>query len=851
MSEPLRVLVLLTLALLWVIVGVTWAAESGIFARLQQDWRGCPPIRQVLAALAVAAAVAYAGEKRGVVIGKEQEVRTEFSSSAVATGETMKEGKKLRADSLQPTPCSLSDEDISRGYRLVSVTTNGAHSYEIPLDARTVGTWHQTDAHDAVAKASLDEPFPLGGQIVTSLWAHVWGKARPQLRNASNELIAIGTPMFARRGVSRLWTATTPSNTVLLTWQNFFFKGERSKKQEASADGQHSTVAADETEEEDRNRHASSLLSAPSPFHFSRVSAQLEIFHDGSFVARSNAIARAYRRVNPDDWDGDGIPNAEDDNPRVAAESPRFGPRQSLPQGAHTNNYYWVDLVVQDADALVSFAGDAPSNLPDPSFVARAGETNRVALLIGKNYAVRCLLPATVVGKSDPEVVVGWDNARTTVCWPVRFKYVDAVLPSALREARRRTRAAGRGGAMPRVVPTHLHGGVYAGAENFCCWEPALDGTPIFACDGACGCGGCSTGDMTFTLEGYAFTFGGWSCTCPRLLPNAPGDGGGRPLPFECELRPFERVEFTNTYRAVRPSGGEGDIVVTATFEENGTGETRASEDRATAVRVELRAAQIAVGNACLNRHKFGVNERVNCYQTPSSPSVTWMTPGGGCMTNGLSQYHCPLQRTTNPLKVHCLDIDYMPQMEVVEPQTIEPRNIGYWVQNVSLGAAGGIGLEFDLYVRPLDVSFAGLAVEEIPYDKGSRLGYFANNHFSNLASHTYENGAGRWLLLSVTHLFGVDAPGIYTELPRMTPDGVLTNDVKFGWAYGTLTWPIPYGWNEGITSRDAVIRGRFAEDTVHENVIFETGKTGVRKLQQVVTREIDGTVYLNGTKMR
>ena len=99
----------------------------------------------------------------------------------------------------------------------------------------------------------------------------------------------------------------------------------------------------------------------------------------------------------------------------------------------------------------------------------------------------------------------------------------------------------------------------------------------------------------------------------------------------------------------------------------------------------------------------------------------------------------------------------------------------------------------------------------------------------------------------------GCQGPNVLNRkgLPRMTPDSVLTNDVKFGWTYGTLTWPIPYGWNEGITSRDAVIRGRFAEDTTHENVIFETGKTGVRKLRQVVTREIDGTVYLNGTQMR
>ena len=49
----------------------------------------------------------------------------------------------------------------------------------------------------------------------------------------------------------------------------------------------------------------------------------VQTVRDGSFVARSNAVARAYRRVHPDDWDGDGIPNGEDDGPRVAADEPR------------------------------------------------------------------------------------------------------------------------------------------------------------------------------------------------------------------------------------------------------------------------------------------------------------------------------------------------------------------------------------------------------------------------------------------------------------------------------------------------------------------------------------------------
>ena len=33
--------------------------------------------------------------------------------------------------------------------------------------------------------------------------------------------------------------------------------------------------------------------------------------------------------------------------------------------------------------------------------------------------------------------------------------------------------------------------------------------------------------------------------------------------------------------------------------------------------------------------------------------------------------------------------------------------------------------------------------------------------------------------------------------MPRMTPSGVLTNDVHFGWREGHVRWPIPMGWQD------------------------------------------------------
>ena len=75
-----------------------------------------------------------------------------------------------------------------------------------------------------------------------------------------------------------------------------------------------------------------------------------------------------------------------------------------MPNGANTNHYYWVDVVVDQANARITFEGDGYSHLPDPVFIARVGETNRVMLLIGKAYSVSSIMPVRIVDKEDAEI---------------------------------------------------------------------------------------------------------------------------------------------------------------------------------------------------------------------------------------------------------------------------------------------------------------------------------------------------------------------------------------------------------------------------------------------------------------
>ena len=197
-----------------------------------------------------------------------------------------------------------------------------------------------------------------------------------------------------------------------------------------------------------------------------------------------------------------------------------YGPVQDLSVINETNAYCWVDIVV-DADAWVCFEGDGPSNLADPSFAAKAGETNHVVILIGKTYTINCDIPFEVVGTSDCRIdVYRHSRKMATVVWPVDI-YMDygySALMAPLRSPPQNLLAAPllglpSGGPWLRVDPDWLNGAVSM-PENVCCGVSGTGGDFEFACaNGDCGCGGCTVSG-SYTYEGYTVTFGGWECGC-------------------------------------------------------------------------------------------------------------------------------------------------------------------------------------------------------------------------------------------------------------------------------------------------------------------------------------------------
>ncbi|MGN0833350.1 MAG: hypothetical protein ACI4RD_06845, partial [Kiritimatiellia bacterium] len=143
-----------------------------------------------------------------------QKVGTDGADGARPTG-GMLGANGIAVSSSPPAAASagaaVSPADAARGYRLESVSTNDDLSYAMPKGAATVGTWRLTGAYDDVVRARLDGQedtgapafrFPLGRSLCDALWAFTWGRVRPQLRNVSNEIAAVGAPMSALPGVS-------------------------------------------------------------------------------------------------------------------------------------------------------------------------------------------------------------------------------------------------------------------------------------------------------------------------------------------------------------------------------------------------------------------------------------------------------------------------------------------------------------------------------------------------------------------------------------------------------------------------------------------------------------------------
>ena len=143
----------------------------------------------------------------------------------------------------------------------------------------------------------------------------------------------------------------------------------------------------------------------------------------------------------------------------------------------------------------------------------------------------------------------------------------------------------------------------------------------------------------------------------------------------------------------------------------------------------------------------------------------------------------------------------------------------------------------------PLNVSFAHIAIEEVPCDTGFHSGYFADLSMTNNWSHTYSRGAGRWVKVGGHNILDMQ-------------DRVSCGACPPPWVNGTLIWDIPFGWSELDAYGNAPSIGtppikEFGANVHHTITINPSGTVIVMKLERWIMRNVFDEIVLDGVVVK
>ena len=760
-------------------------------------------------------------------------------------------------------PVQATIDDISRGWRVESVTTNAAVSYAMPTNAALVGNWHIHGAVSSFGNNRIDFgdwAFPLGtnDEAFSSFWYFIDGRIRPTPRDAAHEICAVGVPMSAVPGQSQFWQLDGDDGSRVLTWENFFLDGDTN----------------------------------------SPVNAQIVLSPNGDFLTRSNDVETVCRRINPDDWDDDGIHNERDANP-TSCDGDFFGVANALPPNANPDAYYLLDLSVTGVlgVATIRVTCDGASDLGDHVIIARTNQVCHVPLLAGATYTVESDLPIdySAVSTEYAEIVTNAEN-RLTVSLPLELSLV-----------RIQTRSAGSTGNYGAASsPINVRPSIIA-CLGGCCSRQVVDGMLQWSCSLTCTCGGgYHSFETTALWEGYSKLFVGYaSCGCwedapdPTPTPsdgpyaasvsanfskdavifedayeNMPGEwvsrrstatmltisanGGtngavlsvsatnlgklqknsGPAFPSQSVSVPARQsITYAMNYVGLSASDTADDIEVVATLTESSTGAISTSAATTTAVRVELEARYAAPANTNLHRHVFGVLEEFHYRHYPTSVSALWTFWEG---EDGLLPYNpgrIILHATTNQhsngfceFRTTISDVCYTNHFLMVMP-SIEARNPRY-NEDISMvrGEAGWLLMHLDLFVGPTYVSFKGIDFVEIADESGNcpHGGYYDDVEKGGYLSHCAAAHAGIYTEVALNGFWCSDKCGRGGRYERP-------------WSDGWKAWPIPVGWGFNTS-----LMGQFeTPPTTQEFVLTADGTFTIRKYGYEATRDVNDNVSI------
>ncbi len=151
---------------------------------------------------------------------------------------TTQSNAALRAENAAPsalTSVSISPEDAARGFVLARVGTNEVHDFSPPSDSAVLDDWRRFGAAtDWAVVAPPDWAAYVGSNVVSRFRAFSFGRVDPLVNGVISPDWRF-SPLDASMGIvpaanwpllpepsrpSQFWSAVSPSNTFLLTWQN-------------------------------------------------------------------------------------------------------------------------------------------------------------------------------------------------------------------------------------------------------------------------------------------------------------------------------------------------------------------------------------------------------------------------------------------------------------------------------------------------------------------------------------------------------------------------------------------------------------------------------------------------------
>ena len=473
--------------------------------------------------------------------------------------------------------------------------------------------------------------------------------------------------------------------------------------------------------------------------------------------------------------------------------------------------------------------GDGPSALPDPQFIARPGETNRVTLLIGKTYTVTCDMPVACVGRSDPEIeVTQRSERRIRIVWPVEIWSED------------------RGSYFEMFVSPDFLNGTFSWSTNGCCEIAGSGAFYSFLCGGSCGCDGCSI-DGHYRYEGYSLLMFSGKCGCEPsgdeeyeppgvgvsfsrkvlfyedeyydealgvTIPAYSGErvslkcsvsGGPYCGVFSLSLAGMDKLSWvggdampvgdvavaaneTLSWRAVYGfavhSDSEDDVQATATFAENLSGESMTDEDSMTVVM--LRAVAAAPWPTNTIRRIFGVGEGVSIYKTPNLATTASATRGTCESGKYCIKYRCPYSEGSDNVTISVDGTAHTMSFGILEPTgyKVIRRTRKAFAQP---GTSGGFIITFTCRLLPRYVSFSeNIEVVEVARVSQDPSGYYAQPRKSHLLDHGL-HGAGDWNVVEGENRITDKATMEINDLPWL--------------GGGAFTWPIPNKWRKAGSS--------------------------------------------------